>query len=95
MRHQQRESQRTHTKVSKPVKPHVSNCFELDSNLIESMRSDLDRANNSNAIATEKIVSPSVIRNKHIKTMSSLLQNTATPLSNQLSGCLKPSADGQ
>ena len=28
-----------------------------------------------NAIATEKVSSPTVIRNKHIKTMTSLLSN--------------------
>ena len=45
--------------------------FESDPLLIESMRSETEIiGTSSNAIATEKLSSPTVIRNKHIKTMT-------------------------
>lgn len=69
---QQRESARSHFKVSKPVKPEVADAFEGDTYLAESMSCEAERIS-YNAIAMEKVASPSIIRNKHIKTMTQLL----------------------
>ena len=49
----------------------MTNAFEADPFLVESMRSETERGN-FNAIATEKVSSPTIIRNKDTKTMSGL-----------------------
>ena len=49
----------------------MTNAFEGDPFLAESMRSEMGRGS-CNAIATEKVSSPSIIRNKDTKTMSGL-----------------------
>lgn len=49
----------------------MTNAFEGDTFLAESVRSEAERGSCS-AIATEKVSSPTVIRNKDTKTMSGL-----------------------
>ena len=58
-------------RASKAIKPEVKDIYdnENDPFLMDSVASALDRSSIS-AIATEKITSASVMRNKHIKTMS-------------------------
>ena len=49
----------------------MTNAFEGDPFQAESMRSEAERSSFS-AIATEKVSSPTIIRNKDTKTMSGL-----------------------
>ena len=59
--------------MTKAIKPEVQDFYdnENDPFLMDSITSALDRSSVS-AIAIEKVTSPSVMRNKHIKTMTSL-----------------------
>ena len=77
---QQQESQvgMGRTRVPKAIKPQVRDVFDNgdDPLLVDSLANAFDTSSTS-AIAAEQLTSPSVQRNKHIKTMTSLTEASA------------------